>query len=842
MFGRAGRPAPRARRSAPGHARRGGRSLTRGAVAPALRSAATTGNERSGARTGDSQRLHIATLRVLCGALVSLGALLAVLAASASATTLRLPSGKLLGYEPLAAADPTPPASGPLEALAASPLDAFAGNVDYGGGPVMPSNTNYIVAWDPSNYAGASYQSGYLAGVAQFFGDLAHDSGLDTNSDSVAAQYDDSSGEVAAYDSAFGGTLADSDPLPAPACSVYSGDACVTDAQVQAELNSYLAAHDLPADLTHEYFLLPPPGVAVCADSSSGVCSANGFQPNAFCAYHAASTTSPSFIYAVIPDMAGFDGCDPYATSCPSARCDYPNSPADGVLTSIEHEHIESITDPEIFTGWNDWSVGSDVEVADICLGASDPDTVDNRQPDGNDAPYNELINGHGYWLQMIWSNQTFSCLDRLAPDGTTASAAFTQAHGAGTTVDFDASASTATGGVAEYEWQFNDDLGPVEPQTTTVETASPTISHAFPATGTYTVALTVMAADGTSAGTAHTIDVQSSVPAVPSNVSPPTVSGTPTAGELLTESHGSWTDDPTAFAYQWEDCDAAGDHCAAVADATSPTYALSSQDVGDTLRVEEWATNGGGTGAPAASAASAIVAAAAAGTDDPLPPPVVAIAPQPPASVAPPTIAGSATQGDTLTERHGSWTNDPTAFGYQWERCDGQGADCASVAGATGSTYTLGAADVGAEIRVIEAASNAAGSGEAAASAATPVVAAVAAAAAAAPGALLLSRQIDAATRSATFRLAATGSATGLRCALVRLGARSGTATSPARYSRCGPAKTFTHLAIGTYTLCVRAVGPGAEVGAVTYTFSIASPRRPPGRRSPDRARAHVR
>jgi hypothetical protein len=102
--------------------------------------------------------LRTTTLRAFLGVLVWCG-LLALAAVPASAVTLRLPSGKSLSYEPTAAGV-VQLATGPLAALSLSSFDAFAGNVDYGGGPVMPSNTNYAVAWDPSNYSGAPYQSG----------------------------------------------------------------------------------------------------------------------------------------------------------------------------------------------------------------------------------------------------------------------------------------------------------------------------------------------------------------------------------------------------------------------------------------------------------------------------------------------------------------------------------------------------------------------------------------------------------------------------------------------------------------------------------------------------------
>ena len=80
------------------------------------------------------------------------------------------------------------------------------------------------------------------------------------------------------------------------------------------------------------------------------------------------------------------------------------------------------------------------------------------------------------------------------------------------------------------------------------------------------------------------------------------------------------------------------------------------------------------------------------------------------PANVSPPTISGTPQAGETLTEGHGSWTNQPTGYGYHWARCNSAGTGCAAIAGATGRIYTLTAADVGHAMVVAEVARNAAG------------------------------------------------------------------------------------------------------------------------------------
>jgi hypothetical protein len=94
-----------------------------------------------------------------------------------------------------------------------------------------------------------------------------------------------------------------------------------------------------------------------------------------------------------------------------------------------------------------------------------------------------------------------------------------------------------------------------------------------------------------------------------------------------------------------------------------------------------------------------------------------------PPQNTSPPTISGTATQGQTLTASPGTWTGNPSpTFTYQWQQCDAGGNNCLPIAGAAAQTYTLTASDVGHTIRAMV---TAVGAGAASAtSASTAVVA----------------------------------------------------------------------------------------------------------------------
>jgi PKD repeat protein len=497
-------------------------------------------------------------VKVTAVAVFVVGAVAAITATAASAAIVRLANGHILSYQPTIGTTPAP-----------SHGDAVFSNLDYSGGPVMPSNVNTTIVWQPPNYTGTPFQSAasgtepYIFGVNQYLQDVAHDSGGQGNADAVSAQYNDATGATAAYASTYGGSLTDTDSLPANGCPALTGDICITDIQIQHELNTFLTAHNLPHDMTHEYFVLTPPDVASCFDAAGTQCSANADQNTAFCGYHA--MTVDGFIYANIPDLTGNPSCDLFA----SYGLNYPNSFADGVLSTLAHEHNESTTDPEPNNAWTDWQAGCGVNPPETCGGEIGDKCAYYQQYDpntvlANNTAYNQVIDGRGYWLQPEWSNQESGtgglqaahCLDTWTSNGHLASASFTQGASTGTTVSFDASASSGTGGVKEYVWQFND--GSPVPQTSSIETHVPTLTHTFPHIGLYNVALTVMTSDGTSNATAHAVAVgKLPVPAFGFSPGTPlegatvafdgTASSDPNTGQTITSYAWSFGDGTTA-------------------------------------------------------------------------------------------------------------------------------------------------------------------------------------------------------------------------------------------------------------------------------------------------------
>jgi hypothetical protein len=302
-------------------------------------------------------------------------------------------------------------------------FDRAAGKaqLEYHGGPVMPSNTNYALYWDPSGAPG--YPAGYETGIDRYFEDVAHDSGGLQNIDSLLAQYGDGGGEFASYNSHFGGPLIDSDPYPANGCA--EGAICFTEEQLRAEIAGYVSAHSLPTDLKHAYFLLTPPGVESCFEAAGRECSAGTKHPR-YCAYHGdISVAKGVIVYANDPYVNGL-GCD--------TGEEHPNNSASDAAIGggLAHEHSEAVTDPEL----NAWYDSKRQEVADKCRtlrASSEFGEPLGRAPDG--ANYNQLINGDEYLYQQVWSNGAAECEQRAAARPTVTKVAPKSGHAAGGTV-----------------------------------------------------------------------------------------------------------------------------------------------------------------------------------------------------------------------------------------------------------------------------------------------------------------------------------------------------------------------------------------------------------------------
>jgi PKD repeat protein len=151
----------------------------------------------------------------------------------------------------------------------------------------------------------------------------------------------------------------------------------------------------------------------------------------------------------------------------------------------MSHEHNESITDPIPNDTWtNGAGANHGEELGDQCDGH-----MGTTLGTHNGASYNQVINGHFYWYQEEWSNDGHTCLQRYTPPTTLPHATYTATAGSGLAMTFNASASTAPSGIADFSWQFN-----AVTNQATFEQTTPSITYTFPATGAYSTGLTVFA------------------------------------------------------------------------------------------------------------------------------------------------------------------------------------------------------------------------------------------------------------------------------------------------------------------------------------------------------------
>ena len=188
------------------------------------------------------------------------------------------------------------------------------------------------------------------------------------------------------------------------------------------------------------------------------------------------------------------------------------------------------------------------------------------------------------------------------------------------------------------------------------------------------------------------------------SNSGAPVLSGTAQQGDKLTvTNNGTWSNSPTQFSYQWQDCPTGGGNCTTINNATS-SYTLQSTDVGSTVEVVVTASNAGGQGSQTSNSLGPVLPAA-------------------PVNTKAPVLGGTAQQGDTLTVTdNGTWNNSPTQFSFQWEDCPSGGGNCSKITDGT-SSYTLQSTDVGSIVEVVVTASNAGGQGSATSNSTEPVL-----------------------------------------------------------------------------------------------------------------------
>jgi hypothetical protein len=312
----------------------------------------------------------------------------------------------------------------------------------YGGGSVLHSNRSRLIFWAPRG-SGLAYDPGYQSLIETFLRNVARASHNSNSIYGLTGQYSDRSGP-AAYASTYGGAVTATDPLPSNGCTEPSASGppgwtvCLTDEQLQHEIEHVVKRHHLPTGPTDLYFFVTPNGLGDCEFSGSNSCALGG-DVNGYCGYHS-QTDDGLVLYAVIPYNAVPGHCQ--------SNNPRPNgSTADPAISTISHEQSEMITDP-LGTAWVDPNSGE--EVGDLCL-----TSFGNPIGGSGSSAWNEVIGGGHYFLQEEWSNHSGGCEPRARPDSVSFQAGLGSRHGL--SIWFLGHASDPQGRIVSYRWFFGD-------------------------------------------------------------------------------------------------------------------------------------------------------------------------------------------------------------------------------------------------------------------------------------------------------------------------------------------------------------------------------------------------
>jgi hypothetical protein len=199
------------------------------------------------------------------------------------------------------------------------------------GNPVLHGTNVYAVYWDPT----AHYHGDWQEVIDHFLQSASRESNALNSVFAVDAQYTDLTNVPAYNRMTFRGAYTDTTAYPLSLCTdphpltEYKAHgtgpiACLTDAEMQTELQAFIAANGLPRGMNTVYYLLTPPGVTICLDGGTATGHCSDFattgtlteqkesHEHSFCSYH--SDVNPggleagdasTLLYGVVPWTVG---------------------------------------------------------------------------------------------------------------------------------------------------------------------------------------------------------------------------------------------------------------------------------------------------------------------------------------------------------------------------------------------------------------------------------------------------------------------------------------------------------------------------------------------------------
>ncbi len=274
-------------------------------------------------------------------------------------------------------------------AAASSPAATSPPLLYHSGGSIMPSVTIYSIFWLAprlQNGNSTSLSLSYQNLMAQLASDYPAN-GVDNNN----TEYFQIIGTAKTYVrniGSNGGSYVDTSLLPASGCSDSATPGnCITDAQIQSEIQKVMSIKGWTGGLNHIFLLYTSSGEGSCFDSGSTACAYVQY-----CAYHSYIAASAPVIYGNIP-FGNTAVCQAPGTPSPNAF-----AAADAVMSSASHEITESITDPLL----NAWFTSDGYEIGDLCAYDYGTNTWDSGKA-------NQAWNGHFYELQTEFDNHAYA-------------------------------------------------------------------------------------------------------------------------------------------------------------------------------------------------------------------------------------------------------------------------------------------------------------------------------------------------------------------------------------------------------------------------------------------------
>ena len=277
-----------------------------------------------------------------------------------------------------------------------------------GNGEIMPTTNTYLIFWLPSgfHYNDSGGDAAYEAAMQRYFQDVGGTQILNTTT-----QYPGNNG-TPADTSTYVTSVVDTTAYPHTGADVPHA---VTQSDINQEVFNQINANSWPKGMSTMYFVFLPDNLVDC-DNALANCNTN-----AYCAYHTygfsgSDTPANDFVWADIPVNRGT-----YTTGgCGNSNVTGDNQ-ADTTLSSVEHEHLEAVTDPR-GNAWQD-STGGAGENGDKCnrnMGvANSSSTTVNNFLGGSFGDF--------FRIQREWSNA--AALATSAGNGCAASYTTTGSH-----------------------------------------------------------------------------------------------------------------------------------------------------------------------------------------------------------------------------------------------------------------------------------------------------------------------------------------------------------------------------------------------------------------------------